>query len=70
MAARNGMKYPDEVRKEYLEKGGYPPLDQGYTVFGKVIEGLEVIDEISKVRTDAADRPKEDVKILKVTVIK
>lgn len=70
MAARNGMKYPESVRQEYLEKGGYPPLDQGYTVFGKVVEGLEVIDAISKVRTDAADRPKEDVKILKVTVIK
>lgn len=70
MSARNGIRYPEEVRKDYKENGGTPFLDQGYTVFGRVVEGLEVIDEISKVRTDGADRPKEDVKILKVSVIK
>ena len=54
----------------YQERGGTHFLDMDYTVFGMVEKGLEVIDEIAKVNTDSANRPKEDVKILKVRVIK
>ncbi|MDE6831618.1 MAG: peptidylprolyl isomerase, partial [Muribaculaceae bacterium] len=39
-----------------------------YTVFGEVIEGMDIIDELQKVATDRNDRPNEDIKILKVTV--
>lgn len=70
LAARIGQQYPDEVRAAYLKNGGTPFLDQNYTVFGMVVDGLEVIDRIAKVRTDGADRPKKDVKINKVTVVK
>lgn len=45
----------------YTTKGGYPPLDGEYTVFGKVIDGLEVIDKVAGVEVDASDRPKENV---------
>jgi len=45
-------------------------LDGGYTVFGEVIEGLEVIDKIATVKTAPGDRPVEDVKIISVTILK
>ncbi len=49
------------ARKAYLENGGVPFLDADYTVFGQVVEGLEVIDAIAKTATGAGDRPVEDV---------
>ncbi len=67
---QKGIVYSDDLRKEYVENGGTPFLDSDYTVFGKVIKGLDIIDDIAATSTDSADRPREDVKILKVTVIK
>ncbi|MEM1356796.1 MAG: peptidylprolyl isomerase, partial [Bacteroidota bacterium] len=57
--ASTGVRYPSNIREEYLENGGTPFLDQGYTVFGQVIEGLEVIDKIAGVKTGPGDRPEE-----------
>jgi peptidyl-prolyl cis-trans isomerase B (cyclophilin B) len=56
-----------EILKAYTTKGGTPTLDNQYTVFGKVIKGLEVIDKIAAVKKDGMDRPLEDVR-MKVTV--
>lgn len=56
-------------REVYKTIGGTPHLDQNYTVYGEVIEGLEVIDAISAVETAAFDRPVEDVRILSVRVV-
>lgn len=67
--ARKGVRYTQAQRDEYAAKGGTPFLDRDYTVFGRVIEGLEVLDSIAKVSTDGRDRPTEDVK-MKITVIK
>ena len=67
--ARGDFHYPKEVREIYLEKGGTPQLDKEYTVFGIVVEGVEVIDKIAAVKTDNRDRPVEDVK-MKIEVIK
>ncbi len=67
--ARNNLRYSSALRKKYVEMGGTPFLDQNYTVFGQVIEGLEVIDKISQVQTDGRDRPKEDVPMV-IRVIK
>ncbi len=67
--SRGRFKYTDEQRKEYLEVGGTPFLDREYTVFGRVIKGLEVIDKIAAVKTNGADRPLEDV-WMKMKVIK
>ncbi len=70
MSSRTGMVYTDEQVKQYQDIGGTPFLDNGYTVYGHVISGLEVIDKIATVQKDRSDRPVEDVKILSVTVIK
>ena len=53
----------------YTTVGGAPHLDGAYTVFGEVTEGMEVIDKIQAVKTNRADRPETDVRILKATVI-
>jgi len=65
-------RYPDaaaftfspETRELYKSIGGTPFLDGDYTVFGEVVEGLDIIDKIAAVETDKNDRPKEDVMIL------
>lgn len=67
--ARKNFRYAQAQRDAYAQMGGTPFLDRDYTVFGKVIEGLEVLDSIAGVSTDGRDRPVDDVK-MKVTVIK
>ncbi len=61
--SRKGLSYTDEEKAMYKEGGGYPFLDGDYTVFGKVVEGLDVIDKIAAVQTGSADRPVEDIKM-------
>lgn len=63
LARRRGMEYTEEQTKIYQEQGGTPFLDMDYTVFGEVVEGLEIIDKISAAATDGADRPTEDIKM-------
>lgn len=59
-----------EMEKVYMEQGGTPHLDGQYTVFGEVLSGMETVEKIQAVETGAADRPKEDVRILSVKVEK
>jgi cyclophilin family peptidyl-prolyl cis-trans isomerase len=61
--------YTPEQIQTYATVGGTPFLDQGYTVFGEVIEGLNVIDSIAAVKKDPRDRPLQDVK-MKISVIR
>ncbi len=58
-----GYKFTDEQKKLYSTVGGTPHLDGDYTVFGEVIEGLDVIDKIAAVPTNPSDRPLEDVRM-------
>lgn len=53
---------PDQIAA-YGELGGTPHLDMQYTVFGQVVEGLDVLDAICAVQTDRANRPAEDVRM-------
>jgi cyclophilin family peptidyl-prolyl cis-trans isomerase len=57
------FQYSAEQKALYKEIGGTPNLDMDYTVFGEVIEGLEIIDKIAAVQTASGDRPLEDVKM-------
>ena len=57
------ISYTEEQYKVYEEVGGTPHLDMDYTIFGEVIEGLEVIDLIAAVQTDRRNRPKKDIKM-------
>ena len=61
--------YSDEARKNYEELGGTPELDYGYTVFGMVIDGMDVVDSIAKVETDSSDKPAEPVTIDSVEIV-
>lgn len=61
--------YSKEQRQLYKEIGGAAHLDGYYTVFGEVIEGMEVIDSISKSPFDVRNRPTQDIVIKKMTVI-
>lgn len=54
---------PEERIKVYTTTGGAPHLDDEYTVFGKVIKGLDVVDKIAATQKDAADRPLEDIRM-------
>lgn len=67
--AQKNMHYSPEQKKQYETLGGTPFLDKEYTVFGKVIKGLDVIDKIAGVQTGASNRPFQDVK-MKIRVIK
>jgi len=63
MASQKGNTYTDEQYTVYETEGGTPQLDMNYTVFGEVIEGIDVIDKIAEVEKDRRDRPKTDVKM-------
>jgi peptidyl-prolyl cis-trans isomerase B (cyclophilin B) len=60
---QRNIKYNDAQRQLYKELGGTPGLDGDYTVFGEVVEGLDVIDKLAAVPTDGANRPKEDIRM-------
>lgn len=60
--------YPQAIIDAY-KNGGYPSLDGEYTVFGQVVEGMDVVDAIAAVEIDSSDKPKEDVKIEKINIL-
>lgn len=60
---------PEDHREVYRTSGGTPHLDQNYTVFGEVLEGMNVVDSIAVTTTNDADRPVEDIRILSVKII-
>ena len=66
----DSIQMTDEMREAYITVGGTPHLDGGYTVFGEVLEGMDVVDRIQRVERDANDRPLEDVRIVKATILK
>lgn len=67
--SNTNLNYNESTKEIYYENGGQPFLDGGYTVFGQVFEGLDIILDISTVATDSNDKPLEDIVILKAEVV-
>lgn len=69
----HGYKLPAAHREVYKTIGGTPQLDQNYTVFGEVVNGLEIVDKIASAPTSVGqdrDRPLTDIRILKAKLVK
>ena len=67
--AEPALKYTKEQIQAYTTVGGAPHLDGAYTVFGEVVDGMDVVEKIEKTGTNRADRPKVDIRILKASVV-
>lgn len=65
---RSGVTYTNDQIEAYTTVGGTPHLDGGYTVFGELIDGFEVIDKIASVKTDKANKPLEPV-VMSIKII-
>lgn len=68
VAANPPTPLTTEQKKAYKSRGGAPWLDNEYTVFGEVIEGMKIVEDIEKVKTNPADHPLRDIRIIKATV--
>ncbi len=69
-AAENPAGLTDAQREAYTTVGGTPHLDGQYTVFGEVVEGMDVVDKIEKAETDGRDRPVSDIRIISMKEVK
>ncbi len=62
--------FTPEQREIYKTTGGTPHLDGNYTIFGEVTDGMDVVDKIANTARDQSDRPKEDVRMISVRLVK
>ena len=63
------LKFTKEQIQAYTTVGGAPHLDGAYTIFGEVVEGMDVVEKIGNAKTGRADRPVVDIRILKAEVL-
>lgn len=69
-AAENPVSLTEEQKQAYSTIGGTPHLDNQYTVFGEVVAGMDVVEKIEKAETDSSDRPKDDIRIISMSIVK
>lgn len=69
IAGRFKKRFSREQEIVYATEGGAPHLDGDYTVFGQVVEGMEIVDKIAAVKCDRNNRPIEDIRIIAVKVL-
>ncbi|MCM1076019.1 MAG: peptidylprolyl isomerase [Bacteroides sp.] len=69
LTANDTTYFTPEQRETYMKIGGTPHLDGTYTVYGRVLEGMDIVDKIQQVETDGNDRPIEDVRIISAKVL-
>jgi cyclophilin family peptidyl-prolyl cis-trans isomerase len=69
LTTKGDFKFTQEQINSYMNTGGTPRLDGTYTVFGEVIEGLDVVDKIASAQTNQADKPLTDIKIIKMKLV-
>lgn len=69
MSKRTNRTYTPEQREMYKTQGGTPHLDGNYTVFGEVVEGMDIVDKIAAEPRDANDRPNKDIRMISVRVV-
>lgn len=67
---RMGKTFTEKQRKIYKTQGGAPHLDGSYTVFGEVLEGMDIVDKIASVKTGKNNKPVKDVKIKGIEILK
>ena len=67
---KTGRSFSSSQREVYKTIGGTPHLDGNYTVFGEVIEGMDVVDKIAAEKRDSRDRPVKDIRMIKVRLKK
>lgn len=70
LTSNKDFAFSEDQRNLYKSIGGVPRLDGTYTVFGEVIEGLDIVDKIAAVQTDNFDKPFSDIKIIKMKTVK
>lgn len=66
---KDEAKLTEEQKEIYKTVGGVPFLDNQYTVYGEVVEGMEVVEKIEKSKTNRQDRPTENISIISVEVL-
>lgn len=59
----------ERLKQDYTTIGGAPHLDGDYTVFGEVIDGMDVVERIQNAETDGMNRPRQDIKVLKAEIV-
>ena len=68
LTAADTTYFTPEIREDYTLNGGTPHLDGAYTVYGRVLQGMDIVEKIEKAETDANDRPIDDIKIISAKV--
>ena len=69
LTAADTTYFTPEIREDYTLNGGTPHLDGAYTVYGRVLQGMDIVEKIEKAETDANDRPIDDIKIISAKVV-